>query len=226
MKLLIVEDNHSLVVNLFEYFEARGHVLDAAPDGVIGLHLALANHYDAIVLDWVMPRLDGVEFIKLLQAARPTNAPIIMLTARNELDDKLTGFHAGADDYLTKPFAIPELEIRLEKLVNRALPARLHVLEIEDLRFDLDTLKATRGGVTIRLYPASRKILEVLMRASPAVVSREQLEQVLWGDAAGDVGRLRSHLYDLRTAVDGPFDRKLIHTKALAGYWIGAPDDD
>lgn len=221
MKLLIVEDNHSLVVNLFEYFEARGHVLDAAPDGVTGLHLALSNDYDAIVLDWVLPRLDGVEMVRQLRDSGATPTPVIMLTARDDLSDKLAGFRAGADDYLTKPFAIPELEIRLETLVNRNNVARSRVMEVEDLRLDLGTLKASRADVSIRLYPACRKLLEALMRASPAVVSKQRLEHVLWGDSLPEADLLRSHLYELRRAVDGPFEHKLIHTVAREGYWIG-----
>lgn len=225
MKLLIVEDNHSLVVNLFEYFEARGHVLDAAPDGVTGLHLALTNDYDAIVLDWVLPRLDGVEMVRQFRDASATSTPVIMLTARDELPDKLIGFRAGADDYLTKPFAIPELEIRIETLVNRNNGSRSRVLEVDDLSLDLGTLHAKRAGVPVRLYPACRKILEALMRAAPAVVSKQRLEHVLWGDAPPQADLLRSHLYELRKAVDGSFERKLIHTVAREGYWIGRADD-
>lgn len=224
MRLLIVEDNHSLVVNLFEYFEERGHVLDAAPDGVTGLHLALANDYDAIVLDWMLPRLEGVDMVRQLREACGRQTPVIMLTARDDLPDKLAGFRAGADDYLTKPFAIPELEVRLESLIQRSSATRVRVLEVEDLQLDLSTLKATRAGQPLRLYRACRKLLETLMRASPSVVSRQQLEHVLWGDALPEADLLRSHLYELRRAVDGPFARKLIHTVAREGYWIGTPD--
>jgi len=166
-----------------------------------------------------------VEMVRKLRDTSATPTPVIMLTARDDLPDKLTGFRAGADDYLTKPFAIPELEIRLETLVNRNNAARSRVLEIEDLRLDLGTLKASRAGVSIRLYPACRKLLEALMRASPAVVSKQRLDRVLWGDAPPQADLLRSHLYELRRAVDGPFERKLIHTVAREGYWIGLPDD-
>jgi DNA-binding response OmpR family regulator len=225
MKLLIVEDNHGLVVNLFEYFEAGGHVLDAAPDGVTGLHLALTNDYDAIVVDWLLPRLDGVELVRRLRATGASHTPVIMLTARDELPDKLTGFRAGADDYLTKPFAMPELEIRLETLVHRNIASRSRMLEVDDLQLDLGTLKASRGGLSIKLYPACRKLLAALMQVSPTVVSRQRLEHVLWGDAPPQRDLLRSHLYELRSAVDGPFERKLIHTVAREGYWIGLSDE-
>lgn len=224
MKLLIVEDNLSLVTNLFEYFEARGHVLDAAPDGVTGLHLATNNSYDAIVLDWMLPRLQGPDFVRRLRNETSQNTPVLMLTARDALSDKLTGFHAGADDYLTKPFALPELEARLHALVARGGARIRPVLEVGDLRLDTGTLLASRGGETFKLYPACRKLLEALMRASPAVVSREHLEHVLWGDSPPDADLLRSHIYELRRAVDGEHAVKLIHTVPRVGYRLGPAD--
>src|SRR5690606_18139441 len=109
MRLLVIEDNRSLVANLFAYFEARGHALDAAPDGVTGLHLATTQAYEAIVLDWMLPRMDGREVLRRLRETHASDVPVIMLTARDELPDKIAGFRAGADDYLTKPFELPEL---------------------------------------------------------------------------------------------------------------------
>ena len=160
MRLLVVEDNRNLTANLFDYFEARGHVLDAAPDGVTGLHLASTHAYDAVVLDWMLPRLDGPEVLRRLRNEHGSDVPVIMLTARDELPDKIQGFRAGADDYLTKPFDLPELEVRLEALVSRSQGrGRRHVLEVADLRLDLDTLEATRAGRALHLYPACRKLL-------------------------------------------------------------------
>ncbi len=222
MKLLIVEDNHSLVANLFDYFESRGHVLDAAPDGLTGLQLAIANDYDAIVLDWMLPRLDGPTVAQRLRVDAGKSTPIIMLTARDELPDVLIGFRAGVDDYLTKPFDLPELEVRLEALVARSQGRVVapRVLASHDLKLDLATLEVTRAGNPIKLFPACRKLLEVLLRAAPAVVSREKLEQALWGDSPPDSDLLRSHMYELRRAVDGPFAVKLIQTVPRAGYRI------
>ena len=146
MRILVVEDNTSLVANLFEYFEARGHVLDAAPDGLTGLHLAVTQAYDAIVLDWMLPRLDGPGFLARFRDAG-SEVPVVMLTARGELPDKIIGFRAGADDYLTKPFDLPELEIRLETLVARAGGRRRsRTLQVADLMLDMETLEATRQG--------------------------------------------------------------------------------
>lgn len=223
VRLLIVEDNHSLVANIFEYFEARGYMLDAAPDGLTGLHLAVTQDYDAIVLDWMLPRLSGAELAAKLRLEAGRQTPIIMLTARDELTDKLSGFRAGADDYLTKPFELPELEVRIDALRHRCAGVARQVkqLSVEDVRLDLGTLDVTRSGKFIKLYPACRKLLEVLLRASPDVVSKERLEAALWGDAPPDADLLRSHMYELRRAIDGPFEIKLLHTVPKVGYRFG-----
>ncbi|MFT4249513.1 MAG: response regulator transcription factor [Pseudomonas sp.] len=223
MRLLVVEDNRNLVANLFDYFEARGHAVDAAPDGVTGLHLATVQAYDAIVLDWMMPRMDGPEVLRRLREEHFSEVPVIMLTARDELPDKIAGFRAGADDYLTKPFALPELEVRLEALLVRARGrGRSKLLAVGDLKLDLATLEASRAGQPLHLYPACRKLLQVLMQASPAAVTREKLEQALWGEEPPDGDMLRSHIYDLRRSVDGPFEEKLIHTLPRVGYRLAA----
>ncbi len=227
MRLLVIEDNHSLVANLFDYFEARGHTLDAAPDGVTGLHLARNEAYDAIVLDWMLPRMDGPEVLRRLREEHDSSVLVIMLTARDDLPDKIAGFRAGADDYLTKPFALPELEVRLEALMARAHGRqRRRVLEVHDLRFDLSTLDVTRSGQPLHLYPACRKLLEALMQASPAAVTRQQLEYALWGEDPPDGDMLRSHIYELRRSVDGPFAVKLIQTLPRVGYRLAIAQDE
>lgn len=227
MRLLVVEDNRNLVANLFDYFEARGHTLDAAPDGITGLHLATTQAYDAVVLDWMLPRMDGPEVLRKLREEHAADVPVIMLTARDELPDKIAGFRAGADDYLTKPFALPELEVRLEALVTRAKGrGRARVLEVQDLRLDLATLEASRAGKPLHLYPACRKLLEVLMQASPGAVTRERLEYALWGDSPPDGDMLRSHIYELRRSVDGPFQVKLIQTLPRIGYRLAMHAED
>jgi len=220
MRILVVEDNRSLVANLFEYFEVRGHVLDVAPDGLTGLHLAVTQSFDVVVLDWMLPRLDGPDVLRKLRDAN-IDVPVLMLTARDELPDKIAGFRAGADDYLTKPFELPELEVRLEALVARANGRRtVKVLQVGDLKLDLVTLEAIRQGQHLHLYPACRKILEVLMQASPGAVTRQRLEYALWGDTPPDGDMLRSHIYELRRSVDGPFPEKLIQTIPRIGYRI------
>ena len=218
MRVLVVDDNRDLVAMLFEYMEARGHTLDAAPDGLTGRHLATSQAYDAIVLDWMLPRMEGPEVLRQLRAAG-CDTPVLMLTARDELPDKIAGFRAGADDYLTKPFELAELEVRLEALMIRATGrGQRKVLQVADLKYDMTTLEATRGGQALHLYPAGRKLLEVLMQASPAAVTRERLEHALWGDDPPDGDMLRSHIYELRRSVDGDRTDKLIHTLPRVGY--------
>jgi DNA-binding response OmpR family regulator len=221
-RILVVEDNASLVANVFAYLEPRAYSLDAAPDGLSGLRLAASSEYDALIVDWKLPRLDGRDLVKMLRDKGAT-VPILMLTARHELRDKIAGFKAGADDYLTKPFALAELEVRLEALILRSR-GRHRLLQVADLRFDLATQQVTRAGESIQVLAGSRRLLEMLMRSSPAVVPRKQLEAALWGDDPPHHDMLRSHIYELRKSIDGPYAAKLIQTVPKLGYRIGAPD--
>lgn len=223
MRILVIEDQPALVASLFAYFEPRGHRLDAAPDGVTGLSLALTQDYDAILLDWMLPRMDGPEVLRSLRAAGAREVPVVMLTARDDVPDKVAGFRAGADDYLTKPFALAELEVRIEAVVGRARGAHRHdVLVVADLRYDLKTLDVVRGTRPLRLFPAGRRLLEALMRASPSVVGKRDLEYALWGDDPPDGNALRSHVHELRREVDPPGAVPLIRTLPRIGYRIGA----
>lgn len=221
-RVLVIEDNQSLVASLFAYLEPREYRLDAAQDGQSGLNLALTTDYDAIVLDWMLPRLDGEEVVKSLRY-KGCVTPVLMLTARDDLPHKIAGFRAGADDYLTKPFALAELDVRLEALILRS-KGRTRVLEVADVRFDVATQTVMRGGKAIQLFAAGKKLLEELMRASPSVVTRERLEAVLWGDERPDSDMLRSHVYDLRKSLDGPFAVKLIRTVPKVGYRLAADE--
>lgn len=219
MNILIIEDEPSLVQNLFDYFEARDYCLDAAPDGLIGLHFALTRPFDAIILDWMLPRLQGPDVLRKLRAAGST-VPVVLLTARDELGCKVEGFRAGADDYLTKPFDLPELEVRLEALVRRVRGdlGGSTVLRVGELELNLGTLEAQRGGKPIHLFPTNRRMLEVLMRAFPDVVEKSKLEEAIWGDALPDADLLRSHVYELRRALDGDHEHKLLRTVPRVGY--------
>ena len=174
----------------------------------------------------MLPRLDGREVLRRLRGEAQSDVPVVMLTARDELPDKITGFRAGADDYLTKPFALPELEVRLEALIARASGrGRSRMLQVADLRYDLTTLEVSRQGQPLHLFPACRKLLEVLMQCSPAAVGRDRLEYALWSDDPPDGDALRSHIYDLRRSVDGPYPVKLIHTIPRVGYRLAVIND-
>ncbi|MFC6842098.1 response regulator transcription factor [Xanthomonas theicola] len=220
--MLFVEDNQGLLASVFAYLEARGFVLDAAPDGPSGLQLAAQGDYDVIVLDWMLPRMDGIEVLRHLRN-HGSDASILLLTARDQLDSKLAGFRAGADDYLAKPFAMAELEARLLALSFRRF-GRKQVLQVSDLHFDLLTQTITRGERLLRLYSGCRAVLEVLMRESPNVVSRERLEFAIWGDDRPDRDMLRSHMYELRKRLDLDEEPKLLHTINKQGYRLALTD--
>jgi DNA-binding response OmpR family regulator len=222
-RVLVAEDNQNLVANLFGYLEPRAYVLDVARDGGAALELALAQQYDAIVLDWMLPKMDGLTVVRRLRDAGST-VPVLMLTARDELDDKVSGFRAGADDYVTKPFALVELEVRLEALMARAR-GRKQMLTVADLYFNIATREVRRGGVDLQLYSAINHLLESLMKASPSVVHRQELEAVVWGENPPGRDLLRAHIYELRRRVDGPFPIKLIQTVPKLGYRIVAPNE-
>jgi DNA-binding response OmpR family regulator len=223
LSILIIEDNAQLAANLYDYLEACGHRLDAAPDGVSGLHLASSQDYDAIVLDWNLPRLDGLSVLRRLRQEAGSAVPVIMLTARDQVADKIDGFDAGLDDYLVKPVALPEIEVRLRSLVarRRRLSTPANTLNVADLTFDLGTLQATRAGRAVTLTRIGRRLLEVLMRESPQVVSRARLERAAWGDAVPGTDLLRSHMYVLRRAIEVDPEPALLHTVSGTGYRLG-----
>jgi len=224
MQLLLIEDHKDIAANIAEYFAARGDSVTHAGDGTAGLRLALDNQYDAIVLDLMLPGMDGLSLCRNLRQAGRTRVPVLMLTAKDLLADKIEGFEAGADDYLIKPFSLTELDARLKALVRRASPPDApRVLTVGDLKFDLDTLEAERGGDRIKLNPTTRRILAMLMQNSNRVVTRAELEHELWGNNAPEGDFLRAHMHALRTAIDKNFPVKLLHTIHGTGYRL-SPD--
>lgn len=225
MRVLIIEDNRDLAANMFDYLEVKGHVVDAAGDGVTGLHLAQTNQYDAIVLDLMLPGMDGITLCRKLREESGKNTPVLMITARDSLEDKITGLEAGADDYLVKPVELREVELRLRVLLRRGVESRLKQrLVVEDLTLNPFACTVRRGGEVIELPPIPYKILEVLMARSPNVVSREEVEHAVWGDARPDSDSLRAHLHLLRNLIDKPYERKLLRTLRGFGYQLVSPD--
>lgn len=220
MNILLIEDNRDLASNLFDYFEARGHTMDLAGDGIPGLHFASTNSYDVLVLDVMLPSMDGLTMCRRLREAGK-HTPILMLTARDSLEDKIDGLEAGADDYVVKPFSMREVEARLLALVRRSkLRDGSPLLQVGDLSFNTDTLKIQRGQRGIVLPPIALKLLELLMRQSPRVLSREEVERAIWGDAPPDSDALRAHMHILRHAVDTKNDTPLLKTLRGIGYQI------
>ena len=217
MRILVVEDHRDIAENIGDYLEPKGHAVDYAADGITGLHLAVTNDYDVIVLDLMLPALDGLSVCRKLRAEAKKSTPVLMLTARDQLEHKIEGFQAGADDYLVKPFAMKELEIRLEALNRRGTGAfESRVMKVADLEFDPDTQTVKRGG--LRVNPSLRTLLGVLMSNTHRVVPRDELEHALWGDHRPDADVLRTHIYALRNVIDKPFSTKLLHTVHGTGY--------
>jgi DNA-binding response OmpR family regulator len=217
--VLLIEDNRDIAESIVDILEPRGLTVDYAADGITGMHLAVTHSYDVIVLDVMLPGADGLVVCRKLREEARRDTPILMLTARDTLEDKITGLEAGADDYLVKPFEIRELEARMRTLVRRHRGVVTpETYQVADLALDLATQQVTRSGRTLVLTPIGFRLLTVLMRASPRVVSRAELERQVWGEVPPDSDALRSHLYNLRKTIDRPFDRPLLHTVSARGY--------
>ncbi|VFT63087.1 two-component response regulator [Pseudomonas aeruginosa] len=167
MRILVVEDNRDILANLADYLSLKGYTVDCAQDGLSGLHLAATEHYDLIVLDVMLPGIDGYALCRRLREDARRDTPVIMLTARDQLDDRLQGFRSGADDYLVKPFALSELSARIEAVLRRAQGGGRRELSVADLSYDLDTLEVKRAGKSLKLNPIGLKLLAVLMQKSP-----------------------------------------------------------
>jgi DNA-binding response OmpR family regulator len=222
MRVLVIEDHPDLAANVGDYLTAQGHSVDFAPDGHSGYTRALAGGHDVIVLDRMLPGLDGVTLCRRLRTQNMAT-PVLMLTALDTVANRVDGLSAGADDYLVKPFAMAELSARLAALHRRASGWTAEtLLKLEDLEYDPSTAEAHRGGTKLDLTRAERRLLELLLRKSPKLVSRAELERALWGDDAPDGDVLRAHMHNLRNAVDKPFPRKLIHTVHGEGYRLMA----
>lgn len=226
MRVLIIEDNRDLASNMFDFLEAKGHVVDAAGDGITGMHLALVNQYDVIVLDLMLPGMDGITLCRKLREEGGKDTPVLMITARDSLDDKIAGLEAGADDYLVKPAELREIELRLRVLLRRSgeHAQKQKKMVLEDLSIDPLTYTVRRGDKVIELPPIPFKILEMLMSRSPQVVNRNDIEHAVWGEGRPDSDSLRAHVHLLRELIDKPFQRKLLRTMRGFGYQLVSPD--
>jgi DNA-binding response OmpR family regulator len=216
MRVLVIEDQHDIAANIWDFLERRGHVVDHCADGASGLARALRGDFDAIVLDLGLPRLDGLDLCRALRAAGH-GVPVLMLTARDTLDDKLRGFAEGADDYMVKPFAMRELEARLRALHGRAAPAPGR-LEAGALAYDPGTMLALRAGRRIPLTRMQGALLAALLADAPNISSHEKLMRALWPRGDGDPAALHTLVYELRALVDRPFPHPMIESVRGIGY--------
>lgn len=224
LSVLLVEDHRQLAQTVVEFLEQEGALVDYASDTTLARTLVQEHHYDILVLDVMLPGEDGYSFCEYLRKELALDTPVIFMTARDQLDDKLEGFARGGDDYIVKPFALPELVARVQALVRRERrEVAPNLLTVADLQLDPARQEVRREGQLLKLSPTAFRILRILMRESPKVVSREQLEHELWGDLVPDSDALRSHLYNLRKAVDKPFEHALLETLPGVGFSIRPP---
>ncbi|MGI4720682.1 MAG: response regulator transcription factor [Janthinobacterium lividum] len=226
MRILIVEDHPDILANLYGFLEPKGHQLDSARNGYGGLALASEHDYDVIVLDVMLPGLNGLELCQKLRTELGKSTPVLMLTARDSLTDKVAGFDSGADDYLVKPFSLVELEVRLKALVRRSSSAHAlyATMRFGELTYDPETQEAARAGVPVTLTRTGYTLLRCLLAAAPRIVTRETLEQAVWGDDRPDSDALRTHIHALRQAIDKPFAAPMLQTVAGVGYKLVMPD--
>ncbi len=223
MKILVIEDDADIASNIGQYFEDKGHQLDFAYSGTQGLALAIGERFDLIILDLMLPGKDGITLCREFREQSSHDTPILMLTARDTLEDRISGFEAGSDDYLIKPFSLRELEVRVLAITRRGEgKSRSRSVCIDNLELNHDTMQVMRAQQNINLKPRAFHILEYLMRHENRVVSRQELIDHIWADNPPEGDPLRVHIHSLRQKIDKPFDGKLIHTVHGVGYRIGS----
>jgi two-component system OmpR family response regulator len=225
MRILIIEDDREVASYLVKGLREQGHTVDHAADGQQGLMLATSEDYDAMIVDRMLPGLDGLAIVKSVRAAGKTN-PMLILSALGEVDDRVAGLRAGGDDYLTKPFAFSELVARLDALTRRAttIAGGDTELQVGDLELDLLTRSAKRAGQVIELQPREFRLLEYLMRHAGQVVTRTMLLEQVWDyhfDPQTNV--IDVQISRLRGKIDKGFEQPLLRTVRGAGYMIDAP---
>ncbi len=227
MKVLIVEDDSAIAANLYDYLEGNDYEVDIASNGNAGLQMAQGESWDAILLDLSLPGMDGLTLCRRLREEAGRDTPVLMLTARDALDDKLEGFVHGADDYLVKPFSLKEVGARLGALIKRYRGQVATMdLRFADVRLDLSTMSVARAGRPVKLPPKCLQLLRILMQSPARMFTRAELEAEVWGEALPDSDTLRTHIYTLRRALSERGEPDLVETVHGVGYRLVEPDQD
>lgn len=227
MRLLIVEDDRNIAAYLKQGLAEQGYAVDAAYSGREALEWADVVAFDLIVLDIMLPEMDGMTVCRTLRS-RGCQAAILMLTARNAVDDRVTGLDAGADDYLAKPFELKELLARLRALARRQAgqPARRNLLQVADLTMDIRTRRVMRGETLIELTSKEYAVLECLLREPDRIMTRTEIAESVWNyDVYNQSNVVDVYIRNLRRKIDDPFDLKLIRTVRGTGYSLSAGDE-
>jgi DNA-binding response OmpR family regulator len=225
MRILLVEDEEKVARFVSLGLKAESFAVDCASDGLSGLTLALENDYDLIIVDLMLPGLNGTDLIRRAREKKP-DLPIVVLTARDAVADKVTNFEAGADDYLAKPFAFAELLVRVKALLRRGAVNRSNTLRIADLEIDRLTHQVKRGGKSIKLTSKEYALLEYLAANSGRVLSRTMIIEHVWDESfEGLTNIVDVYVRQLRAKIDEPFDHRLIHTMRSVGYYLSEAEN-
>jgi DNA-binding response OmpR family regulator len=222
--ILLVEDNQQLAEQLCDFLQEKGMVVDYAADGRTALALLKNQHFDVVILDLTLPDMDGLTICNFIKAELATNIPVLMLTARDSIEEKLAGFSHGTDDYLTKPYVMDEVYVRCLALARRHQLHKSQQTSIGDLQIDFNQKTVHRCGQMITLSKTDFLLLQLLVEAYPNALSKRQLIEKVWGDDMPDTDAVRSHIYTLRNAIDKPFSYPLIKTVHGLGFKIVIPD--
>jgi DNA-binding response OmpR family regulator len=227
LKILIVEDHKALAENLFEFFgQNPRYLLDFAPDGLTALHLIATHRYNIIVLDVMLPGVSGFEICKRIRLDLKQSTSVIIMTAKDMLEDKETGFGVGADDYLVKPFNLRELQLRIEALARRHETGNAGLIQLPGLLYNTQTHSVSvKGHKELELTGTMAKLFEQLVYASPNLVTYEKIADTVWGDREVDRHTIRTHAYALRKLLQQQFGKPLIKTRHGLGYHLIAPDE-
>lgn len=224
-RVLIVEDQSALAANLEEFFDEHRYSLDFAADGLTALHLLATQEYDVIVLDVMLPGVNGFEICRRIREDLGSKVPVIFMTARGDLSDKEEGFSRGGDDYLVKPFALRELQLRIDALTRRDPANRDGALRAGAVSYDPGTLMARLDGHgEVMVGGTAARIFEQLVRAHPRIVTHEALNRAIWGTDEGDPHTLRTHIYVLRRTLESGLGDALIDTVHGRGYRLKLPE--
>jgi len=224
MRILVVEDEPRMANVIARGLREQSYAVDVAPDGIDGLYQASINDYDVIVLDVLLPHRDGYEVCRELRH-RGNTTPVLMLTARATVDDRITGFDAGADDYLTKPFSFRELLARIRALLRRDSQLRPDVLEIADLVVDSASHRVARDNKEVQLTAKEYALLEYLARRRGQLVSRAEIAAHVWDDSFDPFSNtIEVYMNRLRKKIDGDHATKLLHTRRGEGYILESRD--
>lgn len=220
MKVLLIEDNRTIAKQVLEFLSGHRWQVDYAHNGQLGIELAVNDIFDVILLDLNLPDIDGLEVCEQIKHNADVTPPILMLTARDQFEDKSAGFHHGADDYLTKPFDLRELVLRCEALTRRTDLHQSKVLQVGELTLDLTNKTAQRAGQDLTLTHVGFELLKLLAQQYPKPVSRSLITHKIWSDSPPDSDALKSHIYSLRRALDRSFDYPMLKTVMNLGYQL------